>query len=488
MRDVRDFITQNFVIFAMLAATMFTSCTSDTDTDTDVEDSDEITAVEWIDQCLEGYYLYNEEYKSLERDLTLSYSAFLNNTLLSMTTNVLDKKYYETINLIPYYDYMIYSYVTCQAATKSRATTTDREDISYGVVSTELVRYNGELAIAILGVYKDSPASEAGLKRGTVITEIEGESISWNSFYYGIGYDLLYPSDGDQMTITTNTTEAQTISATTIETNPILHHEIIDSKIGYIVYSQFDYYFNSDLKEALEEFATAGVTDLIVDLRLNPGGYVASARLFGSIIGGNYCTDQVFSYYIMNEDLTTNSASTESLIGFTYDSSQRAFYSKFESTDVKLTTLSPRIYCLVSEDTASASELLINSLRGIDFEVILIGSKTEGKNVGMINFNTTIDDYEYDLYPISFENRNAKMEGDYFEGMEVDYEVSDLLDYKGFNDYGVDDPLVTKAMELITGIETSASTTRAESTLSLTKLGNAKNHHKVGGAVISPKN
>ncbi len=483
MRHVRDSITQNFVIFAMLAATMLTSCTSDTDTEIE-EETDEVTATEWIDQHLEEYYLYNEEYKTLERDLTLSYSAFLNNTLLSMTTNVLDKKYYEIIDLIPYYDYMIYSYVTCQAATKSRATTTNREDISFGVVATELVRYNGELAIAVLGVYKDSPASEAGLTRGAVITEIEGESISWNSFYYGIGYDLLYPNDGDQITITINITETQTISATTIETNPILHHEVIDSTVGYLVYSQFDYYFNSDLEEALEEFATAGVTDLIVDLRLNPGGYVASARLFASIIGGNYCTDEIFSYYIMNEDLTTNSASTESLIGFTYDSSQRAFYSKFESTDIKLTTLSPRIYCLVSEDTASASEMLINSLRGIDFEVILIGEQTEGKNVGMINFNTTIDDYEYDLYPISFENRNAKMEGGYADGLEVDYEVDDLLDYKGFNDYGVDDPLVSKAMELITGSKATSLTTRSESTLNLTRLGNATHHHKVGGAVI----
>lgn len=78
------------------------------------------------------------------------------------------------------------------------------------------------------------------------------------------------------------------------------------------------------------------------------------------------------------------------------------------------------LYFLVNSSTASASELLINSLRPY-FNAKLIGSKTYGKPVG--SFGIKID--KYTLYATNFLIRNSKGEGDYFDGMLPDVNATD---------------------------------------------------------------
>lgn len=489
MRKMRAFARCNFAIIAMLFSAMLVSCSADevvaTDEDetTTDEESAAAEATAWIDEQLEKYYLYNEEYKTMERDLTLEYDDFLETTLMNMSTNVLDKKFYETLYGVRFYDYLLYSYVIREESTKSRAIMSSREDVSFGFASTELVTLNGEYAIAVHGVYEDSPAAECGFKRGTVITNIEGESITWINYYYGLAYNLLYPSDGDQYTITAyNMDEPQSITAKSTEINPILHQEILEPNIGYLVYSQFDNNFDDDLEASMEEFIAAGVTDMILDLRINPGGYISSATLLGSMLSGTYGSGLVFAYYLLNDDLTNSPTSTAAMMGMSYDSNNRAFYINFDDSTPKLTSLTtPRIYCLVSGNTASASELLINSLRGINFEVILIGSTTDGKNVGMVDLSGTFGGYNYDLLPITFENRNAKMEGGYEAGMEVDYEVNDLY---GFTDYGASEPMVAKTLELITGESATMDETRSAASYPLQSVAGKADNRGVGGARI----
>ncbi|MFI3248640.1 MAG: S41 family peptidase [Rikenellaceae bacterium] len=490
MKIMGSLLAKKSMFIAAIIATMLVSCTSDEDLTTDDEDEELTTeeieaqdATAWIDECLESYYLYNEEYKTMERDLTLDYDEFLNSTLLSMTTNVLDRKYYESYYQLPIYDYLLYSYVLREdISSKSRATMDSRYGVGYGIVATELVLYGSGYAIAVHGVYNDSPADESGLTRGVVITQIDGAEIEWQDYYNHI-ISLCYPSEGDQITFTTHDRKEHTLTASTIEVNPILHYEIIDQNIGYLVYCTFDTNFDSDLKSVISEFATAGVSDLILDLRINPGGYTSSSNLLSSMIGGSYATSQIFSYYRFNEDLTSNYTTTANMMGYTYDSSAEMFYEKFTSVSTKLSLPSTRLYCLVSDNTASASELLINSLRGIDFEVTLIGSQTEGKNVGMIAFNEVFGDYEYDLLPITFESFNAKMVGGYEEGFSVDYEVNDIAE---FADYSSSEPMVTKALELITGVVQDSGTTRSSIGESLMSTGSGIANRNRGGAVAIP--
>jgi hypothetical protein len=79
---------------------------------------------------------------------------------------------------------------------------------------------------------------------------------------------------------------------------------------------------------------------------------------------------------------------------------------------------------ICSYNTASAAELVINSLRGIDFPVKLIGCKTEGKNVGMTVSETTYNGRRFQFSPVTFWVKNAKDFGDYPDGIEPDEYVN----------------------------------------------------------------
>lgn len=61
-----------------------------------------------------------------------------------------------------------------------------------------------------------------------------------------------------------------------------------------------------------------------------------------------------------------------------------------------------KIYVLVSQTTASASEMVIKGLRGLDIEVNLIGQTTNGKNVGMEGVMRSFYNHEFLLYPVTF--------------------------------------------------------------------------------------
>ena len=74
--------------------------------------------------------------------------------------------------------------------------------------------------------------------------------------------------------------------------------------------------------------------------------------------------------------------------GQAYDESKGRFYEEFIYGDYRGADLRgyalnlPRLYVIVSSGTASASEAVVNGLRGIGLEVVLVGQKTNGKNVG----------------------------------------------------------------------------------------------------------
>ena len=159
-----------------------------------------------------------------------------------------------------------------------------------------------------------------------------------------------------------------------------------------------------------------------------------------------------------------------------------------------------RLYIIGSENTASASELIINGLRGIDLPVYLYGSRTEGKNVGMTTTQTTYNNVKYLFSPITFRVANAKGFGDYPDGFVPDVVVNnqnssyaDDIDNTfpySFGDWG--DMRFNKALELaynhITGTE-SASSARTKSSgaydfMPLTETGLKQPQHGRFGNVI----
>jgi hypothetical protein len=83
-----------------------------------------------------------------------------------------------------------------------------------------------------------------------------------------------------------------------------------------------------------------------------------------------------------------------------------------------------RVFFIVSSNTASASELLINNLKPY-MDVMLVGpSRTYGKPVGFF----PIPVGEWYIFPVSFRSTNKNGEGNYFDGFALNNQVADGLD------------------------------------------------------------
>ena len=190
-----------------------------------------------------------------------------------------------------------------------------------------------------------------------------------------------------------------------------------DRVIGYLVYTAFEAAYDDDLRAEFDKFKEAGVTDIIIDLRYNGGGHVSSSEMLASILAGNKCAGKVFAYERYNDE-RMKKRKRDPKDYTTYE--RRMFQS---ATAQKYGFNFKTIYVIGTNNTASASELTINALRGIDQRVVLVGCEnTNGKDVGMEVYNPVkpYGGYYYELAPISFQSYNAKGESDYDNGFAPD--------------------------------------------------------------------
>lgn len=187
-----------------------------------------------------------------------------------------------------------------------------------------------------------------------------------------------------------------------------------------------------DLLAAIKSLKEAGITDLVLDLRNNGGGHVITSNMLSTCIGGSACQDRVYQYYRYNDERMADWKQTSETFGMSYDQTEKLFFEKFYYSNYYGVSLAnyalnlSRLYVLVSDGTASASEAVINSLKGIGLPVTLIGSKTNGKNVGMNVFTwNNIEGYDYEFAPISFQGYNAQKQSVDPKGITPDYAVSE---------------------------------------------------------------
>lgn len=210
-----------------------------------------------VDKILEYYYLWNGEYRQMSRDLSLDYISssdnFLKRTLLEMTTNDLDKKRQSNGS------YSVYSYLLRTPLTKAVDGTkpevnhgvAKKKEYGFGIAGLMGVRFvdgnnqpTGEYGLVVTSVYPDSPASEAGFRRGTFFAQYNGAAITAANLNSVYG-TLIAPGGASTVKLTENKQGAQPVSLTAREIypNPVIHSEVITSgahRIGYLVYDSFD--------------------------------------------------------------------------------------------------------------------------------------------------------------------------------------------------------------------------------------------------------
>jgi len=251
-------------------------------------------------------------------------------------------------------------------------------------------------------VVPNSDAETKGIARGMLFTEIGGTQITegnFNSLLSSNTYTI-HLADYNAGNPTTNgTTIALTKSQ--LQENPVAITKVFDegaNKIGYLMYNQFASSFDGQLNAAFATFQTEGITDLIIDLRYNGGGDVTTTTYMGSMITGQF-SNQLFSRKLWNSKVQAAVNSGNFIENFTnqiLNIDQNG--SVILQEPINSLNLN-RIYFITTGSSASASELVMNSLSSY-ISVSSVGTTTLGK----VHGSTTL--YDTDTYSRNGPNLN----------------------------------------------------------------------------------
>lgn len=204
---------------------------------------------------------------------------------------------------------------------------------------------------------------------------------------------------------------------------------------GYIQFNDHEQGAQDDLITAFRQIRDANVQDLVLDLRYNSGGFLYIALAAASMVTGPANEGKIFEQLrYNNKRFAETAASTLTFSGQV----------QFAETQYPRGTLMPqlglpRLYVLTSGETCSSSESIVNSLRGIDVQVILVGQTTCGKPYGF----RRKDNCGLAFFPVEFKGSNAKGYGDYTAGFQPTCSVADNPAVVAGS---TGDPLLTAAM------------------------------------------
>jgi C-terminal processing protease CtpA/Prc len=202
-----------------------------------------------------------------------------------------------------------------------------------------------------------------------------------------------------------------TVTPKTYETTPVRNASVVDTPSGKVGYIYFDSHIRKSEAMLVDAFNTVknqGAKDLVLDLRYNGGGLIYIASQVAYMVAGDKSNDKVFDHLVYNDKKR--------------DWNDAYPFYNITTTNQFLPTLNlKRVYVLTGSGTASASEAIINGLRGIDVEVILIGSTTRGKPYGFVPQSNCGSVY----YTVQFKGENNKGFGDFADGFPATCVVKD---------------------------------------------------------------
>jgi len=436
------------IVLGILISMLFINCSSKIDS---MPEDIEVNDFVW--KGLNAYYLWQSKKPDLA-DTRFSSQSGLNNYLSGFST---PEEIFETLLFRPTdrYSWIVSDYIALENAFQG---ITLNNGMEYGLVRYKTITSNvfGYVRYVIPG----SDAALNGVTRGMIFNQIDGNQITdtnYSSLLSSNTYTLGLADFNDGDPVANTNTIALTKSQ--LEENPVkiakVFEESMGNKIGYLMYNQFSTSFDDELNAAFLTFKNEAITDLIVDLRYNPGGSVRTATYLGGMITGQFNED-VFSKQVWNEKVLAAVAPEDFINRFTAQIDNGIVSESINSLQL------PRIYFIVTGSSASASELVINSLRSY-IDVKLVGTKTEGKQVGSItlydadnlrkngpNFNTN---HSYALQPIVLEIKNKDGLNE-IEGFTPSITLPGIELGEDFGNLGVlgerTDPLLDRTIRYIT--------------------------------------
>jgi carboxyl-terminal processing protease len=311
-------------------------------------------------------------------------------------------------------------------------------------------------------VYPGSPAKAAGLKRGDIILTIDGAYMDTTN-YYDLYSETSYTAGLATYSNNTLSISGQTISMTAngFDADPMIYdtiYEISGTKIGYMVYTGFIAGTNSIYLETLgsvfDNFKVNNVTELIVDLRYNPGGLMNASAYLASLIApaGIVNSSALFATCNFNDLIQSYFEDTEG------PESEHLIY-RFAANSHNINL--PHVYFLTTSNTASASELLMVGLEPY-MEVTIVGEPTYGKYTGswfIYDFNEPRQ-HNWAMLPIVLKYANSEGYTDFIDGLTPDYAITDnLIEARPFGNTG--DPMLAYALENISGTTLKSTISKA---------------------------
>jgi hypothetical protein len=311
-----------------------------------------------------------------------------------------------------------FTYVTSTWETLSTSNVEPGYGVQWALLSTTPPR---ELVVAY--TTPNTPAAAANLARGAQILTIDGvdlvnanDQASIRTLNAGISPAAV----GETHTFTvqdlgSSTTRTVTLTSQNVTENPVPLVTTFQSSsgtVGYMVFDNQEATAESGLINGINQLRAAGITDLILDIRYNGGGYLdIASELAYMIAGPALTTGQTFYTQQFNaKNPSTNPVTGVPLTPLGFHTQTQGFST---TSGQPLPTLNlSRVFVLTGPSTCSASEAVMNGLRGVNVQVIQIGTTTCGKPYGFYpqdNCGTT-------YFSIEFRGTNAQGFGNYPDG------------------------------------------------------------------------
>ena len=410
-------------VWSLCVLLVLLGCSKDDQDDTNINLTEDLELSDFIWKGLNQYYYWQKDVPNLDDVLTENrneYAQFIEN-------NPNPEAFFESLLYGgDRFSWIVDDYIELQNSFQGIVASNGME---FSLFRKE--EGSNDLIGWVKFIHKGSDAAKKEVERGDLFTRVNGQKITVDNYR-----DLLY---SDLMTYTIsladynngqynlNGENIELVKEENFQKNPLVAQNVIvveDTRIGYLMYNQFASSFDDQLNEAFANLRDEAIDELVMDLRYNRGGSIRSCTYLASLITGQF-SNEIFAQEVWNDKLMT----------YWEENNEESLYNRFTNQIIEGNVLNSlqlnRVYILTSDETASASELLINGLRPY-IQVLQIGESTVGKNVGSITVYDYIDNegtknpnHLYAMQPIVLAIANSEGFLDYAQGLTPDITLSE---------------------------------------------------------------